>query len=280
MTDRVVIAHGHIFKNAGTTLDWALARNFGEGFVDHRDNVPMRREGAPYLARYLADRPSVVAISSHHLCYPLPDVAGMRITPVYLLRDPIERVQSVYNFERLQEPLTLGAINAKRFELPEYVDWRMLPETPPTIRDFQSRYLAGRLQPISEPMTAEWLEVAMATLREHAIVGVVERFDESMIAFEATLRTDFPGLDLSYVRQNTSTDPARTRVARIEELATTLGSERYERLVANNRHDLALYEAARAVLDERLARIDDAAAATADFARRNRDLAAAVGADR
>ena len=37
-----VILHGHIFKNAGTTLDWALKRSFGKAFVDHRRDDQMR----------------------------------------------------------------------------------------------------------------------------------------------------------------------------------------------------------------------------------------------
>ena len=36
---RNVILHYHLFKNAGSTLDWSLQRQFGAGFVDHRDDA-------------------------------------------------------------------------------------------------------------------------------------------------------------------------------------------------------------------------------------------------
>ena len=33
---RVIMVHTHIFKNAGTSLDWVLQKNFGKNFLDHR----------------------------------------------------------------------------------------------------------------------------------------------------------------------------------------------------------------------------------------------------
>ena len=36
---RKVIIHKHLFKNAGTTFDWSLHKNFGNDFCDHRDDV-------------------------------------------------------------------------------------------------------------------------------------------------------------------------------------------------------------------------------------------------
>ena len=39
---RPVILHCHLFKNAGSTLDWSLHKQFGSTFVDHRDGDSMR----------------------------------------------------------------------------------------------------------------------------------------------------------------------------------------------------------------------------------------------
>jgi len=113
---RTFIAHGHIFKNAGATFDWALGRNFGEGFCDHRDDERMRLEGAPYLVQYLQDNPHIDAISFHHVCV-TSGIEGIDIVPVYMLRHPIERIVSVYNFERKQASSTPGAIAAKNVTL-------------------------------------------------------------------------------------------------------------------------------------------------------------------
>ncbi len=82
---RVVIAHGHIFKNAGTTFDWSLQRNFGDGFLDHRDDKKMRERGASHLLELVREQPGLQALSSHCLCRPLPEADGIHFEPVYLL---------------------------------------------------------------------------------------------------------------------------------------------------------------------------------------------------
>jgi hypothetical protein len=41
--ERLVILHNHLFKNAGTTIDWSLGRELGSAFVDHRDDAGMKQ---------------------------------------------------------------------------------------------------------------------------------------------------------------------------------------------------------------------------------------------
>ena len=69
MEEREVILHCHLFKNAGTALDWALQRTFGDGFIDHRYDDNMRQEGVVYLDGYLSKRPKVQVLSSHHMSF-------------------------------------------------------------------------------------------------------------------------------------------------------------------------------------------------------------------
>ena len=49
---RSVIIHNHLFKNAGSSFDWVLQKNFGDDFVDHREDQEMI-EGAKYLGPFL-----------------------------------------------------------------------------------------------------------------------------------------------------------------------------------------------------------------------------------
>jgi len=53
---RPVLVHAHMFKNAGSTLDWSLARSFGKGFVDHREDRGMK-QGAAYFGPWLQANP-------------------------------------------------------------------------------------------------------------------------------------------------------------------------------------------------------------------------------
>ena len=113
---RHVLLHGHMFKNAGTTLDWSLRRSFGAGFYEHRDDAAMREAPDHALAVALRNK-AVVALSSHNLPCPPPVIPGVHFHCVFLLRHPIARILSVYAFERAQQAQTPGALTAKRMDL-------------------------------------------------------------------------------------------------------------------------------------------------------------------
>jgi hypothetical protein len=97
---RNVILHSHIFKNAGSTFDWSLKRNFGERFVDHRDDEAMLSGKMEHLDQFLSGHPQVVALSSHRIHFRVSGWNQLRFHVVRILRDPIERARSVYNFDR------------------------------------------------------------------------------------------------------------------------------------------------------------------------------------
>lgn len=243
---RYVIAHGHMFKNAGSTFDSALRAAFGkEGFLDHRDDESMRKGGVPYLNELLAGAPQVKAISSHHLCSPLPDDGTIRFLPVYFLRDPIERVISVYNFERKQPVSTLGSKKAKELDLLDYVSWRLQPEVPPTIRNFQTLFIGdSRDWKRGVEAGGDSLSSAMKVLQgDHAVFGLVEKFSESFERIMQHLALYFPGVRFSYQSQNISS----TLGAREKKLeAYNLLEPVMEELVQANLYDIALYEFCKA----------------------------------
>lgn len=139
---RNVLIHCHMFKNAGSSLDWSLQRSFGSDFIDHRDDADMR-SGNGYLKNYLLDNSSIKALSSHHITMPLPELSGVNLLPVFLFRNPLERIGSVYEFEKKQEANTPGSINAKKLNFSDYVRWRMEGNSGATIRDFQTRCCIG-----------------------------------------------------------------------------------------------------------------------------------------
>lgn len=256
---RVVLAHGHIFKNAGTTLDWSLQRNFGEDFLDHRDDKIMREHGTRHIGELLAEKSELKALSSHHLVHRLPEVDDTRIVPIYLLRHPIERIDSVYNFERRQDADTAGARAAKEKSFREYVQWRMQPGVPRTIRNYQTIYLAG-VHNYSEDFEPGLgiFGTAMGTVRSNPLIGAVERYDETMVVIEHHLREEMPALDLSYIRQNVTRKGllARARKNDSESVLKRLG-KLAQTVMDNNSLDLAIYQLVNRRLDDMIARIDD-----------------------
>lgn len=116
-----VLLHYHVFKNAGSSFEWALEKNFGDSFRRYDMQTPGGVLSADDIARYIAGTPDAKAISSHQATLPPPKIRGREIISSILIRDPIARIRSIYAFERRQEANTPGAIQAKQLDFKEYV---------------------------------------------------------------------------------------------------------------------------------------------------------------
>ena len=237
MIERDVILHCHIFKNAGTTLDWALERNFKKGFYDHRDDEKMRRDGINHIDEFLQKNPNIVALSSHHM--PFMPEHNDNFWWLVLVREPIRRVRSVYEFEVKQKPaLTPGSKMAKKLNLAEYIDWRMQDEVPSVIRNFHIRSLTNTTNPVTKINTS-FLDKALQRLSlSNVLVGTVEKFDESMIIFEESLKEKFPEIDLSYLKQNVG----RKITGSPTEFLDDLPAITRDTLLEKNQMDIRLHE--------------------------------------
>jgi len=230
-----IILHCHIFKNAGSTLDWALQRSYGTHFCDHREDVLMQKKGLPYLEQYIKENPGFIAISSHHMPFMPND------TPQYwwllLLREPIRRVKSVFEFEEKQPISSLGSKMAKELSFSDYILWRMRNNVPSIIKNHHVRYLSNVNNP-AKIIDDNLVKSALSRLNlDNVLVGTVERFDESMVLFEHALKTKFPTLDLSYIPQNTAKSTNNSPHAFLDDLSR----EAKASLLDNNKMDTQLY---------------------------------------
>jgi hypothetical protein len=251
MKERNVILHCHLFKNAGTTLDWALQRSFGSGFIDHRDDMEMRQYGIDYLDQFLGNQATVRALSSHHMPF-MPEYKK----PFYwllLLREPISRIRSVYEFEVKQPVSSLGSEMAKQMDLSEYINWRMQDDVQPVIKNFYARYLCNKAIP-DEVINDLDMECAIQRLSlNNVLVGTVERFDESMVFFEESLKGSFPGIDLSYIRQNIGSYESGLPLSFLDEISP----EPREFLLDNNQLDKELHAMISSELEKKIHKIHD-----------------------
>lgn len=267
-----LIIHAHMFKNAGSTLDWSLARCFGELFLDHRDDAGMM-QGASYLSPFLSQHKDLKALSSHWIRFPLPKVAGLRILSMLLFRHPIERIRSVYQFERQQEPAqTPGSIKAKALCFRDYVEWQMTPMPGPAIKNYQTRYCSGAH--LGDDLENKY-QLALNTLASVTMFGLVDCYDESMLLFEDSLRPYFPEIDLSYIHQNRSQSNTLTQAQRVEQVLDELGPVA-DIALDNNRFDLLLFEKAKTLVGQRLQTIEGRAARLEEFRQRCAALAAST----
>ena len=186
----------------------------------------------------------------------MPDVDDCELVPIYLLRHPIQRIPSVYEFERRQEADTAGARAAKLKSFRDYVAWRMQPGVPRTIRNYQTIYLAGvhNYSKDAEPGLGIF-GVAMSTVRSNPLIGVVERYDETMVVIEHHLTESLPGLDLSYVRQNVTRRRWLDRRPTPESVLKRLGGLA-QTVVDKNSLDLAIYQLVNRRLDDQIGKIE------------------------
>jgi len=265
---RPVLLHCHLFKNAGSTLDWSLSRQFGEGFVDHRDDDDMRR-GAGYLGPYIERHPDLRALSSHHVRFPLPQSDQYHLLPLVALRHPIERARSVYDFERRQDADTPGARQAKMLSFSDYVRWRMDGDVAPTIRNFHCAFLSGVFD--SEIGEKEY-QHSVAQLTRIPLLVIVERYDESMLLLEKSLAPWFGNVDLAYVAQNVTPGREGSLQERVQAIYDELGPELEKTFRESNHWDVALYEDATAIFLERFGAIGDPERRLENFRARCRAL--------
>lgn len=282
---RNVLVHAHIFKNAGTTFDFTLKNNFGEAFVDHREDERFLEGKNAYLLEYLKDNSGLKALSSHSLHFRITGDnrvkafpfnffnSSLNLVPVYFLRHPLARVWSVYNFEKTQSGAdTEGARRAKELGLNDYVSWYLEEGSPATIRNIHTIFLSGD-GPSPDRMDEKFNAASLYLNQGSALFPIVERYDDSMLVLEEKLKDYFPGLDLSYVRKNISAEnPDQQLESNVSMLLSSLDEEVAEKLQKANAFDVSLYKQASERLDEELAQISDLERKKADLLGRCRKL--------
>src|SRR2546426_10013402 len=119
-TIRYAIVHYHFFKNGGSTIEGILDREFGGGFVTLHGPLGNSPLDSQDLADFLASRKEISAISSHHLRYPKPAIRRMVIFDWCFLRDPLDRLQSLYQYFRQLDSTDALAGQARRLSAAEF----------------------------------------------------------------------------------------------------------------------------------------------------------------
>jgi hypothetical protein len=234
---RFVILNYHIFKNAGMSLEEILDRNFGERLT--------RFDGADRNARIdnralldLLDRNSEIeAFSSHQIRYPMPAAPGFLFFDICFLRDPLDRIRSMYDYSRVK-PIEGDALSemALSMDLPPFIE-RVLSEMPDWICNMQTEFLGG--------------EASTRTMLQASFLGVVDRFAESIAAGEYFLRPVFAGFRCGSAEVNVSRGLEGTLEHRKLRLRDVCGERLYSELVRRNELDLALVERARLEVERR-----------------------------
>ncbi len=236
---RPLILHYHLFKNAGSSIDAMLRKNFGERWTDHEFPRKGRDNNQTALKTFLEDHPAIDAFSSHTMLLPMPRIDGRSIIPIIFVRHPLLRMRSAYGFERRQEAETRGAKLAKEHDFAGYVAALLKEPRNRQARNFQTvRFAFG-----TPGDAAHELDRAMTTLASLPFVGLVEQYDRSIARLCALVKPAFPDFEPLIVRRNADQpDDTRTVDERVAQVRDELGDAMFDTLVEANRDDIKLFE--------------------------------------
>ena len=239
---RLVILHYHFLKNAGMSIESILHRSFGSRFssLDTAERDGHLTHDA--LLDHLRANPLVQAVSSHQIRYPVPCAPGFLFFDVCFLRDPLDRIRSMYDYF-CEKPVEGEAVSdlANRLPLGGFVA-KLIEEMPWYIHDAQVNLLAnGIANDIPEPGD---LERAVSKMLRTSFLGVVDRFQESPAAGEHFLRPVFPTLDCAMETENVSS-------SRVNSIRVACDPAVYAELCRITAGDAKLVELARAEVTRR-----------------------------
>ncbi|MDN5203108.1 sulfotransferase family 2 domain-containing protein [Fulvivirgaceae bacterium BMA10] len=229
-TDKVVFLH--IPKAGGTTLRHILLSQY------ERKNIFYTVDGNPdqsekkYLGLDEKSRNGIKLVIGH---IGFSDVFFLNDKKKFItmLRDPVARVISHYYYaKKSPDHYLYNHINEKKLTLMEYV------QEMPTIEleNGQTRLISGLNVPLGA-CSNEMLEMAKKNLKMNfTAVGLMERFDESLILYKRRLNWRNP----YYIKANVSK----------EKKNSTVSQEIIDIILENNQFDIALYEFVKQNFDQ------------------------------
>jgi hypothetical protein len=250
---RLVILHYHIFKNAGSTIEDILDHSFGERFANVDTPAGEGLISNPDLVRFFDARPGLRAFSSHQVRHPLPEAPGYLFFDICFLRDPIDRIRSIYTyFRRKPNPADPMSALANRTALGDFIAG-MIQDFPLFVKNVQVNLLACAGDS-DEPQPRD-LDLATGRMMATSFLGVVDCFDQSVAAGAHALRCAFPELDCARPAVNVSDGLEGTVASRTEDLRRACTPEVFEELQRLNALDRQLVDRARAEVLRRFRQI-------------------------
>ena len=233
-------------------LYWNFRERYSRFDTEDRDYAIPNAE----LKTFLDANPQLQAVSSHQLYDPVPLIPGYIFFDLLFLRDPLERIRSTYDFFR-GKPSPGDPISdlAQRMTLAEFIA-EMIENYPWTVTDVQTNQLANGL--INDPpQGAGDLDRAARRVLNTSLLGVVDRFAESVVTMQSQTRMHFPHFNRSHEPVNVSRGMSGTLEARRAKLREECGAGIFEQLMRRNQLDDELLRLARDEVARRFESVDD-----------------------
>jgi len=255
-----LIVHYHIFKNAGSTIDHILGKNFGKTWLTFDGEKAHSRISPEELENFISSHPDVRALSSHNAILPVPTIPGISIFPIIFLRHPLDRVRSIYDFERHQGltsgPISRGAEHAAKLSFEDYIHWRFDFTKNGVTHNHHTSWLLHTPRFNRFEIQQQDYDQALQTLISLPFFGLVEKFDESLSLLSTNLHDLGIKAELEYQIQNHSKHAEKTLDERLSYLRQSIGESTWEMITERNQWDLKLYVAAQEVFQTRVDQLD------------------------
>jgi len=244
---RFVILHYHILKNAGSTIEEALDHSFGERFA-RLDSATARDHtiNAASVLDFVRANPSLEAVTSHQIRYPMPVARGILFFDICFVRDPIDRVWSMYDYFRKRPAEGDPVSDLANSTGPGEFVAGMVRDFALQIRNVQVNLIAAAGDS-DEPTEAD-LDLATRRMMDATMPGVVDMFHESVAAGQYRLRTIFPRIDFACEPENVSRSGDAPKRPSLRELCDR---QVWDELMRINALDFELVERVRAEVRRR-----------------------------
>lgn len=200
-----VLIHLHVMKTGGTTLQRLLKRIYGDEFCPHQVWDLLRHEDLTQWRVY-----------SGHMGVGIADHIDRQPVFITMLRHPVEQALSLYGFwQRLSvsQPDHPASIVHRTAEQ-SFREWLEDPLGREQKLNGQTRALAMRYGDRDLPYSDDvLLSLATAVLDRCAVVGLTERFDESIAMMGRVLgwaETDYANAEVAPKRPQMLDLPAET----------------------------------------------------------------------
>lgn len=248
MTKKLFI-HYHIFKNAGTSLGRALQDTFKGDMYFFDSGKPGGVVTNSMLVDFVVSniKNSPACLSSHQACLASSNVPGYQVIKFILLREPLRRFFSMYNYhKRITPSLTQFDLMASQLSFKDFMKW--LIQNAKVVRsNFQTNYCSKIDSKVKNITISEYM-MAVENLHNADAVGTVERYNESLTLFNKVLNANqMAGKLKSYLENssNQQNDP-------MGYIHDQLGPELIGQIIELNEFDYKLYDYANSILDNKV----------------------------
>jgi len=245
---RHIAVHLHIFKNAGTSLDRILAACFGGNLYSFDKRAPGATLSIGDVAEIANTRPAMRCFASHQVRLPLPVSDSYIMHPIFFLRDPIQRVQSCFHFER-----DVQKVFPETVTMEEYVRRGLTNPRINAIIGLQTSILCdNRLispERLKTDLTREAIATAIGALHATPAFGLVDHFVASMACISKSLMRYFPELanaaTQGNIRENETSKAGTKSSEKVRYVKENLTASTFTRLYDETAPDRMLYEEGR-----------------------------------